>query len=558
MEVKAILNPILKWWWLILVATLLAATTSFIATRQEPVLYQSRATLLIGTPFDSLNPDTSELWLSSQLAETYAGFAYRDPVREATMETLGLEWLPEYYASIPPNTQFIEIYVVDTNPQRAQMVANELANQLIKLSPSGENQEDNNRQGFIDQQLDDLQRQIGETKIEIEAQQIELGNYVSAREIADAQNQINALQSKLSSLQLNYATLLSNSEQQATNTLTIIEPALVPQVPISSQTPLIILISAVLGASLAVGAAFLLEFLNTSIESQEEVEQITNLSVLTNIPNRSKKIETTPLITIDQPREPISEMFRDLRTKIQFSELDKTNRTILITSSNPGEGKSFVSANLACVLARAGFNTLLIDADIRYPDQHKIFNINNKYGLTDILQNLDNMSSRDKKFSDVSGNVTKISGLSLEIITRGTYSNYPSELLGSPEMKDLLSFVAQQYDFVLVDSAPSLSLTDSLVLGRRVGGVLLVVSAKGTKRNQVKELSERYRGINANLLGVILNKVALKKVSNYYEYSYEDIVDLANKPEQNKTNDTSSKNWEGTWIHQITAKLVRK
>ena len=550
MEIKVFLNPLLKWWWLILTAALLAATASFFANRQVPVLYQSRSTLLIGSPFSSLNPNANELNLSLTLAETYARFAYREPVREATMAALGLEWLPEYTATSPLNTQFVEISVVDTNPQRAQMVANELANQLIQLSPGGENQGENNRQGFINQQLDDLQRQIQETKIEVETQQIELGNYVSAREIANAQKQIEALQSKLSSLQLNYATLLSKSENQATNTLTIIEPALLPQNPIDPQTEMTILLSALLGAFLAAAAAFLLEYLNDNIESADELQLMADIPVLSSIPH-SKLVKKDLLITLEQPRAPISEIFRDLRTRVQFSELDRSNRTILVASANSGEGKSFVAANLAYILAYSGFKTLLIDADLRVPDQHKIFELNNEYGLADILRNPGNLINHDEIFSDLEGCVSKIPGVSLDVITRGTFFNNPSELLGSPTMKELLEHVAKQYDYVLIDSAPSLSLTDSLIISRQVGGVLLVVSAKGTRRNQVKTLVSRFRDVNANLIGFALNNLAQKNIGYYYGYSYGDSHESPAKTEKK-----SRKGWGKN--KQITEKLAKE
>lgn len=536
MEIKVLFSPLLKWWWLIIVAALLAASTSFIAIRQEPILYQSRTTLLIGSPFDSLNPDGSELWLSSQLAESYAGFAYREPVQEATMDALGLEWLPEYNIAIPPNTQFIEIYVIDTDPQRAQLVANELANQLIRLSPSGQGQEEKNRQEFVNNQLNDLQIQIEGTTLELENQQIKLGNYVSARDIADAQNQIDALQSKLSSLQLNYATLLSNSAQKATNTLAVIEPAFLPEYPIGRNLPLTIIMSALMGAVLASGAAIALEYFNDTVESPEELELFNNISVLSSIPS-SKLAANEQLITRSHPRSPTSEIFRDLRTKVQFSDLDKDNRTILITSANPGEGKSFVAANLSIVLAQAGFKTLLIDADLRLPDQHRLFEINNKYGLTDVLRNPQNYISEIEIFSDFNENTVKIPGIALDVLTRGSQVNNPSELLGAKFTKDFLNHVSKQYEFVIIDSAPSLSLTDSLILGRYVNGVILVVNAKGTSRKQIRQLISRFHDVNANLIGFVLNMMAQKNLKNlYYSYSYGNEPDDDVKIENKKNN----------------------
>jgi len=547
MEIKNYIAPLLKWWWLIITAAILASATSYFVVRQEPILYQSKATILIGNPFASLNPDSSELWASTQLAEAYAGFAQREPVRDATMKALNLDWLPQYSVTVPPRTQFIEVVVIDSDPQRAQIVANEIANQLIQLSPSGADQERNKRQDFIDQQLDDLQKQIEETRSEIETRQFELGELVSAREIAEAQGQIAALQSKLSTLQLNYSAILSNSQDQATNILNIIEPATLPQYPIGPQKALTIILSGVLGAVLAGSAAYLLEYLDDRIESPQELERIANVPILPSIP-RSKNIATGPLVTIGQPRAPVSEVFRDLRTRVQFSELDKANRTILVTSANPGEGKSFIAANLSIVFAQAGFKTLLIDADLRLPDQHKMFELSNRFGLTDILRNPNNLVNQETTFSDLDDYLSKIPGVTLDVITRGSPTNNPSELLGSPTMRELLVYVAKQYDFVFIDSAPSLSLTDSLILGRRVGGVLLVVSAKGTRRNQVKLLVSRFRDVNANLIGITLNKLAQKNIG-YYDYSYGNLSENSTTP--------GKKNFRGK-SKQITEELAKE
>lgn len=517
MEIRQYLAPLLKWWWLIVLASLLAAITSFFVVRQEPIMFQSRATLMIGSPFADPNPDSNEFWLSVQLAEAYADFAQREPIREATMQALGVDRLPQYNVSIPARTRFIEISVIDTNPQRAQAVANELANQLIQLSPSGEDQEAVERQAFINQQLDDLQIQIEETILEIEEKQIELGGLVSAREIVEAQDQITALQSKLNSLQLNYSSMLSNSQEQATNIISIIETASLPQSPVGPQRSLTVLIAGVLGASLATLAAYLIEYLDDRVQSQQELERLVDVPVLSCI-SRDKLVLQNALITSEQPRAPISEIFRDLRTKIQFACLEKENRTILVTSAIPKEGKSFVSANLAVVFVQAGFKTLLIDADLRLPSQHKIFNRENRYGLIDILRNPKNLNAQDDAFTDLESIITKAPGLELDLITSGSHTNNPSELLTSYTMEAFLNQVSKRYDFVIIDSAPSLMLTDSLILGHLVGGVLMVVDTEKASRDQIKLIVSRYQDVNANIIGVAMNKLTQKKMSNYYYY----------------------------------------
>ena len=212
MNLKDYVSPLVKMWWLILAAALVAGMSSFLVTRQQPMIYQSRATVMVGRTLENPNPNNTDLWLTQALASTYADVAKREHVRDATMAALGLSSLPEYAVKVVPNTQLIEIAVVDTDPQRAQAVVGELTNQLIKLSPSGSDPADQPRQSFVDQQLDQLEASIKATQDEITNKQAELAQMFSARQIADTQALITALGSKLTAMQANYASLLQSTK----------------------------------------------------------------------------------------------------------------------------------------------------------------------------------------------------------------------------------------------------------------------------------------------------------------------------------------------------------
>src|SRR6266545_3276243 len=136
MELSAFFTPLRRWWWLLLAATLIAAASSYLFVRDQPPLYEAKTTLLIGRAFENPNPTSNELTLGQQLATTYADLAQRQPVRLQTMAALGLDSLPQYNARALPNGQLLEIAVIDTDPQRAMAVANELARQLILQSPT--------------------------------------------------------------------------------------------------------------------------------------------------------------------------------------------------------------------------------------------------------------------------------------------------------------------------------------------------------------------------------------------------------------------------------------
>ena len=244
-------------WWLILAAVLLAGVSSYLVTRQQPMTYQSHATLMVGSALANPNPDNTDLFLTQALASTYADVAQREHVRDATMAALGLSALPEYAVRAVPRTDLIEIAVIDTDPQRAQAVAGELANQLIKLGPTGSDQADQTRQGFVDQQLDQLEANIKATQDEISNKQTELASMFSARQIADTQALITALGSKLTAMQANYASLLLSTKRDATNTITIVEPPTLPSTPIGPNKKATILLAVAIGFMLAAVGAYL-------------------------------------------------------------------------------------------------------------------------------------------------------------------------------------------------------------------------------------------------------------------------------------------------------------
>jgi capsular polysaccharide biosynthesis protein len=167
MELRTFLAPMLKWWWLIVIAAVLAGVSSYLSVRNEPDIYQARASLMIGRPFDNPNPDGSQFFLEQQLASTYAEIARRDPIRLASMNALGLDYIPEYEVSVPAQTQLLEIMVTDPNPGQAQALANEIANQLVLLSPGSQDADQQEMRAFVDGQLANLAKQIAETQEEI-------------------------------------------------------------------------------------------------------------------------------------------------------------------------------------------------------------------------------------------------------------------------------------------------------------------------------------------------------------------------------------------------------
>lgn len=216
------------------------------------------------------------------------------------------------------------------------------------------------------------------------------------------------------------------------------------------------------------------------------------------------------LITIDKPKSPVSEAYRTLRTNIQFSSLDKKIKKIVITSSGPSEGKTTTSLNLAITLAQNGHKTLLLDCDMRKPSVHKKLKISNMTGLSDILVEETLLNKAINK-----GPVEN-----LDVVTAGTRPPNPAELLSSQRMMKFLEEVEKEYEYIIIDTPPVLMVTDAQVLSKYADGTLLVVASGEAEKDAVKRAKELLDKVNANIVGVVLNKLDTTR-RGYYGYYYQ-------------------------------------
>ncbi len=215
----------------------------------------------------------------------------------------------------------------------------------------------------------------------------------------------------------------------------------------------------------------------------------------------------TELITTAS-KSPFAEAFRTLRTNINYAGLDKPYRIILVTSAGPGEGKTTVTSNLGVVMAQVNKKVLIVDCDLRRPNAHKVFGLNNSAGVTQTLIN-----DADPK---VLAQETQIPGL--YVLTSGPIPPNPAELMGSHRMQALLSRAVEGYDFVLVDSPPVNMVTDALLLSSMVNGVLMVVQSGDTRIEHAKEALNKLNKVDAKMVGVILNDMDTS-AGNYYYYN---------------------------------------
>ena len=215
------------------------------------------------------------------------------------------------------------------------------------------------------------------------------------------------------------------------------------------------------------------------------------------------------LVLNNDPKAIISETIRTLRTNLQFASVDKKLRTILITSSVPGEGKSFISCNLATAFVQDGNKVLLVDCDMRKGRQHKVFQVSNEKGLSTLLLGPIN-NSNVKSFIQR----TKINNL--DILTMGIVPPNPSELLNSANMKNLIDLLSKEYDLVIFDGVPVNGLTDSVIMSKLVDEVVVVTAMKQTPIELLEQTKKTLEAVDANIAGVIVNKVPNKNGGYYY------------------------------------------
>ena len=327
------------------------------------------------------------------------------------------------------------------------------------------------------------------------------------------QSEISGLENLIADWQVNYRNLLGFLEGGDTpNQLTIIEPAQLPYVPISPDVQTNVVLAAAVGFALAFGAALLLEYLDNTVRTSDDLTVpsigLTNLGTINNIEGVSLNDK---LISSLDMFSPITEAYRQIRTNIQFTAIDRPARSIMITSSNPNEGKTTTSANIGIIMAQADLRTIIVDADLRRPSLHKMFQVPNLSGLTDLLSSND--IDVDKQLKD-----TGIENL--KIITSGPLPPNPSEILGSQRMMQMLQHLERIADVIIFDTPPVLTVTDALVLSKRVDGVIIVAKSKNTRRDTLREALERLNQVGAKLLGGILNGASIKDKEKHYNQYY--------------------------------------
>ena len=314
------------------------------------------------------------------------------------------------------------------------------------------------------------------------------------------------------------------------NNIYVVDYALTPDAPVAPKRSQSVMLAFLLALAFGIGLALFLEYLNDTVRSSDDVERLLRLPALAVIPAVGglarrrlpganalmRRVDNQPELLIDaDARSPLAEAYRHLRTSVLLSQAGHPPKTLLVSSSLPGEGKTTTTVNTAMSLAQTGARVVVIDADMRRPRLHSIFGEGNKRGLSTILSS--NMDT-----AGMLANIVAHEASGLHLLCSGPVPPNPAELIGSEQMRRLIAtLVDAGYDHIVIDSPPIASFTDSVLISTMVDGVLLVVHGGKSSRSVVRRSRQILQDVGAKILGVVLNNINLRSHDYYYQRYYQ-------------------------------------
>lgn len=522
-ELRRVVAMVGRRWWLLVMLPVIAAAAGFaISQRIEPV-YQATTSVIVGQSIQATNLDSRDIQTSERLALSYADIARRQPILEAAVVSLDMGYTWENLrrrvkVRLVPDTQLLEISVEAVSREEAVLIADEIAHQLILLSPTSlQNQENETTKIFVQQRLGELQTKIESSQGRVNELASELAEASTRTQKSEIQAEINDLEGMILEWEDNYARFLSFAEnEESSNYIAVVEEAHPKRSPVRPYKRLNTIVAGAVGLMLAIGIIFVLEFLDDTLKTVEDIDQDLNLTPLGTVELSKSRDFQEKMIVLEKPFSPMSESYRMIRTNIQFMSVDKPGKSILVTSPGPGDGKSSVALNLGIAMANNGHRTILVDTDLRKPTLHKVFNVPRDRGLTDWLRDPD-------IDSDLPLHETKFERL--ELLTAGKQPPNPSELLGSQRMGQLVTRIMGEADVVIFDSPPVAFVTDAAILSTQVDGVVVVISAGKTRRDIASRAILNLQHAGANIFGFVFNR-APGEGGRYSYYSPEDRSEL--------------------------------
>ncbi len=503
------LSTLWHWTWLVILFIIVAGGTAYLASSNITPEYQAKTTILVNEASSNKTIDNSSLQLSSQLSQTYSQMIIKKPILDEVANRLGIEEIDplSLEAKAVSGTQLINITAESTDPELAARIANEIVTVFNEDVQSLQAARFSASKQSLQTRIADIEKQILETSVQIS--------------LTDSLLDKNQLETKLDIYKQTYTSFLQSFEQirlaedQMVSTIVQVEPATPPKKPFYPNVLLYTALATVVSLVLAICIVFIIDVRDDTLKTPEDITARLDLPVLGVISHFENNMRQP--ITQSKPSLPVSEDFRNLRTNIIYakSKLGHPVRTILITSIIAGEGKSTIVSNLGVILAHNRRNVILVDADLRRPNLHRLLDISNNYGLSDIFD-FDEANLLSKLISTEFLHSTRVKNLS--VVTAGNLQSNPAELLDSENIQSILKVLNDRSEMVIIDTPPTFAVSDATALAPYVDGVILVMKPGSTSISLAQRFIEQLDRIGANLLGFVLNDIKPNKSNNHYYY----------------------------------------
>lgn len=515
LDLHRLLQIARRWWWLLVLGPLLGGVTAWYVSSQQPEMFASDVTLLISTGVSGTNAGSVQA--SQNLTETYSQWAVARPILERTAEVLaydgGVDQLDKAVsATAVPDTLFIRISAQSHDPEQAAAIANAVAEQFLLDVHEQTDPRGSQVRSDLTTQIDQTTTRLTEVQDRIGILQNEDAPTLAERdELAALFDEEAQLQSDLAQFQ----TTLRNLDVQlaaAQTQIVILSPAVPSLQPFAPNVLRATIIGTMSGVAIAAAAAILLEYLDDTIRDRDELERIATVPVLAGVGTVANLKRTNGLYALNSPSSPAAEAMRLLRANLEFASAPDRLRTLAISSAQPDEGKSTITANLAVVLAQAGLKTVIVDADLRHPTQHRFFGVENRRGLSTLLISA-NPNWRE--------GVTSLTIPNLSLIASGPLPPNPADLLSLDRFAAILAGVAEWADVVLVDTPPLLSASDALIVATSAKGLVLVCRRGVATRGNLRHAIATLRQAHARVIGVVFNHAVSNHIDHYGRYGDE-------------------------------------
>jgi polysaccharide biosynthesis transport protein len=510
MTPQEILKLVRQWWWILVICPVLAILAAFLVSSSMTDIYEAEATVMVEHHLIGGGSDLASIQAAERRTQTFNQLVTTRSVLTPVIEQLDLDvTLEQLRSSVIVShhrgTQLLSIAVRDPDPAQAALIANTVTEEFrdfVRVTQAPILRGDDNQVG---QTVTQLQEQIRETEERIQELEATAASAAEQQELEQLRGINEQLEQALATL-IVVEQNIAGTEANVGSHVILVESAAPSTTPVSPRVLMNMGLAGVLGmllgAALVVGVAYL----DDNVKTEQDIRRLLNRPVVGTVPQQDLPDQ---MESIHAARSLSGEIFRGLRTNLQFTMVDRNIRSIVVNSMKPGEGKTTVAANLAIVLAQGGQRVILVDADMRRPRVHSLFHkVRNDRGLSNLLL----------QSPAVIENVIQSTAIkNLKIVATGPIPPNPPDLFGSARMKSLVAALEDSADIVVFDSPP-VAISESLILSSLVDGILFVVRAGANRTADVVHGVESAAQTGVPILGIVLNGVRRDSQSAYRVY----------------------------------------